>query len=215
MSITKVLCSVVLSCGACSVAMADCAILGQSVFGESGWNTENPDPFAPGFTSVMQDTGVVGPSIEIVLVDPWVTGDFSHAADTLSMYVNGSYAAIPFNGFRFELTDAARPTIVGATIDADSTFPGFDGSRLFYEDHRLALNYAGLAGEGIVVVNLVYEGAACPADLDGSADVGFGDILRIIGAWGACPPACPEDLSGNGNVDFADILAVIAAWGPC
>jgi len=55
----------------------------------------------------------------------------------------------------------------------------------------------------------------CPGDLDGSAEVGFGDILNIIGAWGACPPECPQDLSGNGQVDFADILFVIAAWGPC
>ncbi|MCP3902475.1 MAG: hypothetical protein GY715_02470 [Planctomycetes bacterium] len=28
----------------------------------------------------------------------------------------------------------------------------------------------------------------CPADLDSSGDVGFGDILQIIGAWGVCPP---------------------------
>jgi hypothetical protein len=57
--------------------------------------------------------------------------------------------------------------------------------------------------------------SACPEDLDGSGDVGFGDILQIIGAWGPCGVPCPEDLSGNGHVDFADILAVIAAWGPC
>jgi len=57
--------------------------------------------------------------------------------------------------------------------------------------------------------------APCPADLDGSGDVGFGDILSIISAWGPCGVPCPEDLSGNGNVDFADILAVIGAFGPC
>ncbi|MCP3902175.1 MAG: hypothetical protein GY715_00955 [Planctomycetes bacterium] len=56
---------------------------------------------------------------------------------------------------------------------------------------------------------------ACPEDLDTSGDVGFGDILVIIGAWGPCGASCPEDLSDNGNVDFADILAVIGAWGPC
>ncbi|MCP3904887.1 MAG: right-handed parallel beta-helix repeat-containing protein [Planctomycetes bacterium] len=55
----------------------------------------------------------------------------------------------------------------------------------------------------------------CPADLDGSDDVGFGDILAIIAAWGPCGVPCPEDLSGNGDVDFADILAVIGAWGVC
>ncbi|MCP3905789.1 MAG: hypothetical protein GY715_19350 [Planctomycetes bacterium] len=57
--------------------------------------------------------------------------------------------------------------------------------------------------------------SACPADLDGSGDVGFGDILQVIGAWGPCGTPCPQDLSGNGNVDFADILAVIGAWGSC
>jgi len=55
--------------------------------------------------------------------------------------------------------------------------------------------------------------APCP-DLDGSGDVGFGDVLQIIGAWGPCS-GCPQDLSGNGIVDFADILVVIANWGPC
>ncbi|MCP3903829.1 MAG: hypothetical protein GY715_09360 [Planctomycetes bacterium] len=58
--------------------------------------------------------------------------------------------------------------------------------------------------------------ASCPEDLDDSGDVGFGDILAVIGAWGPCPPGvCPEDLSGNGEVDFADILLVIGAWGEC
>ncbi|MCP3904416.1 MAG: hypothetical protein GY715_12375 [Planctomycetes bacterium] len=57
----------------------------------------------------------------------------------------------------------------------------------------------------------------CPADLDGNRNVGFGDILQVIAAWGPCPPEppCPEDLSGNGQVDFADILAVVGSWGPC
>ncbi|MHC5113658.1 MAG: right-handed parallel beta-helix repeat-containing protein, partial [Planctomycetota bacterium] len=54
----------------------------------------------------------------------------------------------------------------------------------------------------------------CLGDLDGSGDVGFGDILAIIAAWGPCP-GCPQDLNGNGFVDFADILVVIGAWGPC
>jgi len=53
-----------------------------------------------------------------------------------------------------------------------------------------------------------------PEDLDGDSNVGFSDIMMIIGAWGPCS-ACPEDLSGNGVVDFADILLVIAAWGAC
>jgi hypothetical protein len=55
---------------------------------------------------------------------------------------------------------------------------------------------------------------ACPGDVDGSGDVGFGDIFDIIGAWGDCGN-CPQDVDGNGNVGFSDILEVIAAWGPC
>jgi hypothetical protein len=56
------------------------------------------------------------------------------------------------------------------------------------------------------------ETAPCPEDLDGSGDVGFGDILTVIGAWGPCA-ACPEDLDGSGDVGFGDILALISAWG--
>ncbi len=55
--------------------------------------------------------------------------------------------------------------------------------------------------------------ATCPADLDGSGAVDFGDILAILSAWGN--KGGPEDLDGNGIVDFGDILAVLAAWGPC
>ncbi len=55
--------------------------------------------------------------------------------------------------------------------------------------------------------------ATCPEDLDGSGDVGFGDILAILSAWGN--KGGPEDLDGNGVVDFGDLLIVLAAWGPC
>ncbi len=53
----------------------------------------------------------------------------------------------------------------------------------------------------------------CPADLDGSGSVDFGDILAILSAWGN--KGGPEDLDGSGVVDFGDILIVLAAWGPC
>ncbi|MCP3903022.1 MAG: hypothetical protein GY715_05235 [Planctomycetes bacterium] len=64
------------------------------------------------------------------------------------------------------------------------------------------------------VLSVTYDAPPCPEDLDGSGDVGFGDILAIIAAWGPCG-ACAEDLSGNGAVDFADVLLVIGAWGSC
>ena len=57
-------------------------------------------------------------------------------------------------------------------------------------------------------------GEPCPADVDGSGDVGFGDILAVIGSWGPCP-GCPADVNEDGLVGFADILQIIGAWGPC
>ncbi len=53
----------------------------------------------------------------------------------------------------------------------------------------------------------------CPADLDDSGAVDFGDILAILSAWGN--KGGPEDLDGSGVVDFGDILVVLEAWGPC
>ncbi|MCP3903876.1 MAG: hypothetical protein GY715_09595 [Planctomycetes bacterium] len=55
----------------------------------------------------------------------------------------------------------------------------------------------------------------CPGDLDGSGDIGFGDILQVIGAWGPCPPACPADVDHSNDVGFGDILDLVGLWGPC
>lgn len=55
----------------------------------------------------------------------------------------------------------------------------------------------------------------CPADFDGSGDVGFSDLTRLLSAWGPCAAPCPEDLDGSGAVGFTDLTALLAAWGPC
>ena len=55
---------------------------------------------------------------------------------------------------------------------------------------------------------------ACPEDLDGTGDVGFSDLLRVLTNWGPCA-GCPEDLDMNGDVGFSDLLDVLTAWGPC
>lgn len=57
-------------------------------------------------------------------------------------------------------------------------------------------------------------GASCPADLDGSGDVGFADLLAVLASWGACA-GCAADLDRSGDVGFADLLALLARWGPC
>ena len=55
----------------------------------------------------------------------------------------------------------------------------------------------------------------CPEDLDQSGDVGFGDLLLLLAAWGPCGEDCPEDLDDGGDVGFGDLLLLLAAWGPC
>jgi len=72
---------------------------------------------------------------------------------------------------------------------------------------------AGTASGSIYLFDAVNVGCPCPADLDLSGDVGFGDVLAILGSWG--DPGGPGDLDGSGTVDFGDLLLVLAAWGPC
>ncbi len=58
------------------------------------------------------------------------------------------------------------------------------------------------------------ESSRCIGDLDGDGLIAFGDILKILAAWGPCA-GCPEDLNGNDVVEFGDLLLVLGLWGPC
>ena len=51
-------------------------------------------------------------------------------------------------------------------------------------------------------------------DIDESGAVDFGDILAVLGNWGACP-GCASDLDGDDLVGFSDLLIVLGSWGPC
>ena len=73
--------------------------------------------------------------------------------------------------------------------------------------------HCGLSMVGSITV--VGGADPCPEDLDESGDVGFGDVLEVLAAWGDCDKDCPEDLDGSGDVGFGDLLLVLAAWGPC
>ena len=57
----------------------------------------------------------------------------------------------------------------------------------------------------------------CPADLDGSGDVGVSDFLVLLGVWGPCPPKgdCPADFDGSDDVGVSDFLELLGNWGPC
>ncbi|MHC4246993.1 MAG: hypothetical protein ACYSUU_09350, partial [Planctomycetota bacterium] len=53
----------------------------------------------------------------------------------------------------------------------------------------------------------------CPADLDGSGQVGGSDIGLLLAQWGKGSGSA--DLNGDGRVDGADIGAMLGAWGWC
>ncbi len=70
-----------------------------------------------------------------------------------------------------------------------------------------------LEGDGCILENTI--ASCCPADLDDSGAVDFGDILAVLSAWGPCEGDCPEDLDYSGDVGFSDLLIVLGSWGPC
>jgi hypothetical protein len=58
-----------------------------------------------------------------------------------------------------------------------------------------------------------YQAMACPADLDESGDVDIGDLLVLLGEWGAS--GGEADLDADGVVDVGDLLILLGDWGPC
>jgi Ca2+-binding EF-hand superfamily protein len=53
----------------------------------------------------------------------------------------------------------------------------------------------------------------CEGDIDGSGTIDVGDLLEVIGQWGATDSAA--DIDQDGIVDVSDLLIVIGNWGPC
>lgn len=59
--------------------------------------------------------------------------------------------------------------------------------------------------------------APCPADFDGSGDVGAGDLAILLGNWGSCEDCgdCPGEMNGNCVIDAFDLATLLGAWGAC
>lgn len=56
--------------------------------------------------------------------------------------------------------------------------------------------------------------ASCPADIDGSGEVGPADLATLLGAWGPCS-SCAADINADGLVGADDLAAILSAWGVC
>jgi hypothetical protein len=53
------------------------------------------------------------------------------------------------------------------------------------------------------------------ADVNGDGEVGFADLLLLLGEWGSCPPSpapCVADVDGNGARGFGDLIVILAEW---
>jgi len=73
-------------------------------------------------------------------------------------------------------------------------------------------------GTGLVLhAFLLVPIGACPADIDGSGEVDFDDLLAVSGAYGTCPVGqiCFADVDADCDVDFNDTLQVLTEWGSC
>ena len=169
-------------------------------------------PFSADEPGFQLDNGTVTPGTAFTfLVQPmqvWNGTGFEATDETMdiefgplsvstrtSSFVSGfQFAADGLGGFHnhFELTlpgvggDDPVAGIYLIPMQMSGVEGSFGGTETFWfvmnlaqdeEDHEAAIDY--------VVENLA--SAPCPADVDGSRAIDFGDILEILSNWGPCP----------------------------
>ena len=125
-----------------------------------------------------------------ILPDP-VHPDRYFIATDVGVYetTNGGAAWTPLG--------AGLPNVVVTSLALDPT-----GDELF----------AGTYGRSVFSVQVA--SIPCEADVDGSGDVGFSDLIFVLSAWGPCT-GCPGDIDGDGLVGFSDLVRILSGWGPC
>ncbi|MCP3903870.1 MAG: right-handed parallel beta-helix repeat-containing protein, partial [Planctomycetes bacterium] len=154
-------------------------------------------------------------------------GDLSSSSEHIAIRVDGTLVGTVFTSGASDCDDvngelvltaesynAARtgPDALIAMEPTTSVQPGYCTQHSYISvSIAYAIDPTSLDTDGDGIPD---ECACGNLDLDGNGDVGFSDILQLIGMWGPCS-TCPEDLNGNGTVDFGDVLLVIAGWGPC
>jgi len=93
-----------------------------------------------------------------------------------------------------------------------------DGSQCFDElEEADCLAFGGIwgpPGSDCDAPDACDQGNPCPADIDGSGDVGVDDALAVLADWGQTGGS-PADVNEDGIVNVDDLLAVISAWGGC
>lgn len=84
----------------------------------------------------------------------------------------------------------------------------------------LPLPASGIAAGGHTSFMMAGPSPLCVADTNYDAAVNVQDLLKVISAWGPCPPPssdCPDiaPSGGDGEINVLDLLAIINAWGAC
>jgi len=98
----------------------------------------------------------------------------------------------------------------GHDYSSNQYIPGLGGGPNLAEPRLINLDI--IPGDQFVTISTTTTNP-CPADLDGSGDVGAADLAALLGAWGATSGAA--DLNGDGDVGAADLAALLGAWGAC
>ncbi|MHC5113797.1 MAG: hypothetical protein ACYTGP_05155 [Planctomycetota bacterium] len=208
------------------------------LFGDSGFAGFTSDPgfdapsgtFTPGsrigFNVLDQLLTWNGAGFEPTAGETLTISFFSLSVETGAGPVNGFDIAVAGDGawhkhlgYTLEPFGGAADGIYLLRLELYSDEPGLASSAPFWKVFRndeVPGDDAGTEAAHLAAIAWVENNLACRADLDGSGEVGFGDILALIGQWGqACPAPCPLDLDGSGTIGFGDVLDVIAAWGAC
>jgi len=157
------------------------------------------------FSTSGPGTFIAAPGADILTTDR--TGGAGYSSGPVTT-IDGTSFASPYAAGVAALVLSADSSLTPEEVESILAATAVD---------RGAPGYDTQYGHGFVNARAAVEavlGGACPADIDGSGDVGFDDVLAVLAAWGPCD-ACPEDLDGNGDVGFDDVLAVLAAWGTC
>jgi hypothetical protein len=179
---------------------------------QCGADTET-EPFTPEFIGHKRPT----PNYYWGLLDDVALWDGPLSAAQIGQLYNGGaglraddLVLTPGTGVAFSLEGDVPP---GATIDPDTgtfswTAPAAPVSYTFTVRASDDGNPPLSDSETITVAVI----ATCPADLDGDGQVGIGDLLIMLAAWGTSGPG---DLDGSGAVGITDLLSLLKSWGPC
>ncbi len=160
-----------------------------------------------------------------VIIAVAATADLAEPDQYLELHVNGMFAGrlfeatgsdcdaetsvdsvlLPPERFNVDVGDVIIKIIASGAVDAEHC----DGTSTVTLDLEVPVT-----GANDTNGNGVPDTCECLADLDQSGDVGTGDLLTLLGAWGT-DPGGPPDFDGDGVVNGADLIILLGAWGAC